>query len=972
MKPRDNESSFLPHFQRFEENPDLWLLGSEQDDANKIVCQEKYLDLLLEPKVFRDQKYKTCQDVKKNYKNLLSESAYIMRPNTEFTRNWLSQVEKILDDMEGEVLKNPSPYERCCFNALHPYPLHINELHGVLFETLQLKHSDHVEKGLEKWSSDRPFFSLSEVGLCERYRCQVRNGIPNVVFVFWFGPERVGNREKSFQSLFENMDVPIFYVDEQNYLELENPTWPIHKVVKNSLPFDKNNPKGLSMNHVSDYMRAYVMHHHGGGYHDVKAREDHENWQPHFDRFVDENIHLIGVQESHPDDIACLEKTVEILRVREMVDRAGDKAFSRILGSKHGKESGTETETKTDLSKSKKQFFAKNCDDVRSQYTKIVGPQAFIARPRTAFTKEWLKQVDAALDRVSDKFSEFPEKFASKFPRCCYINMWNNTVPYPLLWSELHGSVFQPLQVKYWRHVRFGLPKWSVDLMHFEISEMDIREIERIEKISASPACKLHKFGCKRNSHTFHFEIAGKFHSFEQGEHLIQQHFDLRPSNENNNNNNEEEGEEENENENKNKNENNFFKNNLDALEYFSAITSKKFETEVSNGNYVKEREDFVENNFEKNKNFKLCDRFACEYKNGIPYVTWVFWFGAEKKGHRKKAWESLSKNMDVPILYVDQDNFLKFEVEEHPIHRVVKDSMAGSIFSKGYKSYKNENLNNNNNLKPKGLSYNHLSDYMRNYVLHHFGGAYHDIKFRSKGTNFTKHFEEDFRDENVWLVGVNDNDTACQEKYLERVGLLDQNQNQNEPFNSFNFKNCEEFVQKNKQKVVSGGAYIMRPKTKFTQEHLFQIEKTLDENQKAIFQFPAAFPRCCGNAALPIVKTSYPLAWAELHGNIFHPLQVKYSEHVRHGLEIWNKTLYFDFSEVGVSGLQKIDASISEKDKSEMLMDQMAEIAAKSQVEFENQQKEKKEKEKMKRGKGKGLSALERLKLSLKAKKEL
>ena len=284
--------------------------------------------------------------------------------------------------------------------------------------------------------------NLSEVGLCEKYDCVVKNGIPNIVFVTWFGPERTGKREKCFQSLFKNMDVPIFFVDEKNYLELENPAWPIHKVVKNSLPFDKNNPKGLSMNHVSDYMRAYVMHHHGGGYHDVKAREDHENWQPHFDRFVDENIFLIGVKEKDPEDIACLQKTI---------DRAN-----------------------SDLSK-----FAKNCDDVRQQYDQIVSAGAFIARPKTNFTKEWLAQLDQTLDSISHKFSELSyEKFAAKSPRCCAINLWNYTVPYPLLWSELCGSVFHPLQVKYKEHVKFGLPKWTEGLPHFDMSEIGAREVD--------------------------------------------------------------------------------------------------------------------------------------------------------------------------------------------------------------------------------------------------------------------------------------------------------------------------------------------------------------------------------------------------------------------------------------------------------------------------------------------------------------
>ena len=71
------------------------------------------------------------------------------------------------------------------------------------------------------------------------------------------------NRERlyAWASLYENIDIQVIPISDKNFLEFEDEKFPIHNLVKKSIPFGK----GLSMNHVADYIKAYIMHHYGGG-----------------------------------------------------------------------------------------------------------------------------------------------------------------------------------------------------------------------------------------------------------------------------------------------------------------------------------------------------------------------------------------------------------------------------------------------------------------------------------------------------------------------------------------------------------------------------------------------------------------------------------------------------------------------------------------------------------------------------------
>ena len=110
-------------------------------------------------------------------------------------------------------------------------------------------------------------------------------------------------------------------------------------------------------------------------------------------------------------------------------------------------------------------------------------------------------------------------------------------------------------------------------------------------------------------------------------------------------------------------------------------------------------------------------------------------------------------------------------------------------------------------------------------------------------------------------------------------------------PKNSFC---CSEIFQNySKYTFVSNGAYIMRDHTDFGYDWLRLIKAHLDMKFETIKEHPAPTQRCC----IPN-RPPYPIRWAELHGEAFHPLQIKYQGHIKTGLPRWQGGAYKGASE--------------------------------------------------------------------------
>ncbi len=160
----------------------------------------------------------------------------------------------------------------------------------------------------------------------------------------------------------------------------------------------------LSAIHRADYLRVYFMHHYGGGYSDIKFIND--SWIPAWDKLLDSDCLAMGYREIGPRGVA-------ILRSPEYI---------KLLWN----------------------------------WKLLIGNCAYIFKPRTPFTAEWLdlsnKFLDIKIYQLSINPARAPEDFKGRM-------VGANSSLYPIRWSELLGNIFHPLCLKYSKMILQDLPR---------------------------------------------------------------------------------------------------------------------------------------------------------------------------------------------------------------------------------------------------------------------------------------------------------------------------------------------------------------------------------------------------------------------------------------------------------------------------------------------------------------------------------
>ena len=261
--------------------------------------------------------------------------------------------------------------------------------------------------------------------------------------------------------------------------------------------------------------------------------------------------------------------------------------------------------------------------------------------------------------------------------------------------------------------------------------------------------------------------------------------------------------------------------------------------------------------------------------KPRIPRVVWAFWFGNEMRGSRLESFRNLRNGIGVHLKLVNDSNLQEFEHPEFPFHPTL-------------------NL----------LSQNHKVDYLRAYFMHFYGGGYHDIKGHKSEDSWAENFSLFDKDVTLWLLGsavFQQDHVGCDETYAQNVLMgYDTSCSASEqiPLDTVepNQGLCCELVFNMWQRLVQNGAYIMRPNTAFTVAWLNFLTARLDAKHLLLHSHPSPRPRCCQSG---VDSMGYPLRWAEVHGEVFHPLQAKYIDHVRQGLPRWDTaSSYRDESE--------------------------------------------------------------------------
>lgn len=177
--------------------------------------------------------------------------------------------------------------------------------------------------------------------------------IPKTIYTFWTGEnEMSSNRKRGLDSLKQKTEVQVVLITPSNLEKYILPEFPLHASYQH-----------LSLVHKSDYLRCYFMHHHGGGYADVKTFK--HRWSQAFKALgKNKDKFLVGYPEIGG-----------IAKVGGQLEK--DMVFHISL---------------------------------------LVGNCAYISRPQTAFTHEWYSELHRRLDEYSERLHQYTDGKISEYP----------------------------------------------------------------------------------------------------------------------------------------------------------------------------------------------------------------------------------------------------------------------------------------------------------------------------------------------------------------------------------------------------------------------------------------------------------------------------------------------------------------------------------------------------------------------------
>jgi hypothetical protein len=202
------------------------------------------------------------------------------------------------------------------------------------------------------------------------------------LFCLWTGTNAMStDRIQSLWSILNHVAVPLVFINHLHLRSWEIPSAPLHPA------FDF-----LSATHKSDYLRCYLMHHHGGGYTDIKRTS--QAWGRFFDRLQASEHHwALGYREL-PYGMPHLDGTDEGRRIQ-------------------------------------------------ADHAQLIGLCAFIFKPHTPLTEAWLGETEALLDRKLADLKAHPAQHPMDQTG---VRLPDGTPsPYPLAWAELLGNIFHTL-----------------------------------------------------------------------------------------------------------------------------------------------------------------------------------------------------------------------------------------------------------------------------------------------------------------------------------------------------------------------------------------------------------------------------------------------------------------------------------------------------------------------------------------------
>lgn len=211
--------------------------------------------------------------------------------------------------------------------------------------------------------------------------------------------------------------------------------------------------------------------------------------------------------------------------------------------------------------------------------------------------------------------------------------------------------------------------------------------------------------------------------------------------------------------------------------------------------------------------------------RENVDRVIYVFWTGDnEITPNRLKGIASLEKVSGIHVQLITPRNLDEYLVDDDPLPEAYQ-----------------------------YLSLNHRSDFLRGYFMYHHGGGYADIK--TYYHSWIPAFEKLDSFQNAYAIG-----------YPE-IGF---DGAANQDITNVNLK---EDLHYHWRYLIGNGAFICRPHTVFTAEWYTASRRRLVNHTKQLRLHPAK----------DVFGTNedYPLPWAGMQGEIFHPFCLKYHEHL-------------------------------------------------------------------------------------------
>lgn len=176
----------------------------------------------------------------------------------------------------------------------------------------------------------------------------------------------------------------------------------------------------LSVNHRSDYLRAYFMHHFGGGYCDIKRVD--ASWIETFEEIeARDTLFGGGYREIHRHGVANLHQSSQLLE---------------------------ESRARLALNWVRWRWLQVN-------FWRVIGNCAFIFRPNTPFTQLWWAELNRRLDSLAPALAANP---ATELKERMKTEYRGKISQYPVPWAFLQADVMQPLALRYGRRILRTLP----------------------------------------------------------------------------------------------------------------------------------------------------------------------------------------------------------------------------------------------------------------------------------------------------------------------------------------------------------------------------------------------------------------------------------------------------------------------------------------------------------------------------------